>query len=172
MLIAISSEPMGLGIRLHVRHENGVLSLQCRKQPGCHQWHHVCKIAWENISVLSMCFLSCLWFNLNTQGFVYLNIVKYNQLRLHRNMRVLTKFNACISGIQWFYIQTCPGFLPVLKQIVYLCDEGEQKLSTRVRTNNFSYFALPLPKQHLYQIRVLLLQWSCSCHLKNSFFKI
>ena len=25
--------------------------------------------------------------------------------------------------------------------------------------HNFSYFELPLPKQHLYQIRVILLQW-------------
>ena len=39
--------------------------------------------------------------------------------------------------------------------------------------HNFSYFGLPLPKQHLYQIRVILLQWFWrSCHLKNSFFKI
>ena len=38
--------------------------------------------------------------------------------------------------------------------------------------HNFSYFELPLPKQLLYQIRVTLLQWFRSCHLKKSFFKI
>ena len=36
----------------------------------------------------------------------------------------------------------------------------------------FSYFDLPLPKQLLYQIRVLLLEWFRSCHLKKTFFKI
>ena len=40
----------------------------------------------------------------------------------------------------------------------------------------FSYFELPLPKplpkQFLYQIRVILLEWFRSCHLKKSFFKI
>ena len=37
--------------------------------------------------------------------------------------------------------------------------------------HNFSYFELPLSKQLLYQIRVILLQWFPSCHLKMSFFK-
>ena len=38
--------------------------------------------------------------------------------------------------------------------------------------HNYSYFELPLPKQLLYQIIILLLQWFQSCHLKKSFFKI
>ena len=37
--------------------------------------------------------------------------------------------------------------------------------------HNFSYFELPLPKQHLNQIRIILLQWfRRNCHLKKSFF--
>ena len=38
--------------------------------------------------------------------------------------------------------------------------------------HKYSYFELPSPKQLLYQIRVILLQWFQSCHLKKSFFKI
>ena len=38
---------------------------------------------------------------------------------------------------------------------------------------NCSYFELSLPKQHLYKIRVILLQWFRErCHLQKSFFKI
>ena len=37
--------------------------------------------------------------------------------------------------------------------------------------HNFSYFELSLPKQHLYKIRVMLLQWFWRrCHLKIPFF--
>ena len=37
--------------------------------------------------------------------------------------------------------------------------------------HNFSFFELSLPKQHLYKIRVILLQWFWrSWHLKKSFF--
>ena len=40
-----------------------------------------------------------------------------------------------------------------------------------VHHHNFSYFELPLPKQHLYQIRVILLDWFWrSCHLKKILF--
>ena len=49
------------------------------------------------------------------------------------------------------------------------------KLSVAMATkprDYFSYFKLPLPKQLLYQIRVILLEWFRSCHLKKSFFKI
>ena len=53
-------------------------------------------------------------FNLSTQGFVYLEIVKY-QLGLLRNEQVLMKCNECISAVQLFSIQTCPGFLPISK---------------------------------------------------------
>ena len=60
------------------------------------------------LSVLSIFFLSFYDFNLNTQGFVYFECVKY-QLSLHRNVHVFAKCNVCI---QLFYIQTCPGFLP------------------------------------------------------------
>ena len=38
--------------------------------------------------------------------------------------------------------------------------------------HNFSYFELSLPKQHLYKIRVILLQWFWrSCHLKKVLLK-
>ena len=52
------------------------------------------------------------------QGFVYLESVNY-QLGLHRNVRVLAKCNVCISAIQMFYIQTCPGLKS--SQPCYLC---------------------------------------------------
>ena len=51
---------------------------------------------------------------MNTQGFVYLEFVKY-QLGRHRNVQVFVKCNVCISAIQLFYIRTCPGFLPISK---------------------------------------------------------
>ena len=38
--------------------------------------------------------------------------------------------------------------------------------------HNFSYFELALPRQNLYKIRVILLQWFWRrCHLKKSFLK-
>ena len=46
------------------------------------------------------------------------------------------------------------------------------KLSVAMATkprDYFSYFELPLPKQLLYQIKVILLEWFRSCHLKKSF---
>ena len=43
----------------------------------------------------------------------------------------------------------------------------------RDRSPQFQLIELPLPKQHLYQIRVILLQWFWrSCHLKIPFLKI
>ena len=36
---------------------------------------------------------------------------------------------------------------------------------------NFSYFELSLAKQHLNQIRIILLQWFWSCHLIIPFLK-
>ena len=66
------------------------------------------------LSVLSIFFFLLYDFNLNTQGFVYLKIVKY-QLILHRNVQVFAKCNVCISAIHLFYIQTCPGFLSLSK---------------------------------------------------------
>ena len=47
------------------------------------------------------------------------------------------------------------------------CCHGNQEAGRQT----FSYFEVPLAKQHLYQIRPLLLQWFwTSCHLKNFFF--
>ena len=66
------------------------------------------------LSVLSI-FLSLVYdCNLNTQRFVYLEFVKY-QLGFHRNVQVFAKCNVYIYAIQLFYIQTCPGFLPISK---------------------------------------------------------
>ena len=71
------------------------------------------------LSVLSIfiylfIYLFIFMFNLNTQGLVYIEFVKY-RLGLHRNVQVFAKNNVCISAIQLLYIQTCPGFLPVSK---------------------------------------------------------
>ena len=57
-------------------------------------------------------FLSFYDLNLNTQGFVYLEFVMY-QLGLHRNVQVFAKCNVCISAIQLFSVETCPGFFPL-----------------------------------------------------------
>ena len=65
-------------------------------------------------------------FILNTQGFLYLECVKY-QLGLQRNVQVFAKCNVCISAIQLFYIQTCPGFRHISKLIVYLSDARVSK---------------------------------------------
>ena len=46
-------------------------------------------------------------------------------------------------------------------------------MATKPEANhhNFSYFELSLPKQQLYKIRKLLLQWFWRrCHLKHFFF--
>ena len=80
------------------------------------------------LSVLSMFFLLLLLlllydFNLNTQGFVYLEFVKY-QRGIHRNVQVFAKCNVCISAIHLLYIKTCPIFLPTSKLIVYISDVG------------------------------------------------
>ena len=67
-------------LKTDVQQENGVLSLKCGKQPGCYLWRHVCIRAYENkhsVFCLSMCFFLCYDFKLNTQGFVYLEFVKY-----------------------------------------------------------------------------------------------
>ena len=57
------------------------------------------------LSVLNI-FISVFYeFNLKTQGFV----------SHHRNVQVFAKCNVCISAIQLFYIQRCPGFLPTSK---------------------------------------------------------
>ena len=66
------------------------------------------------LSVLSICYFLVYFydFNLNTQGFVHLELVKY-QLGIHRNVHVFATCNVCIFAIQLFYIQTCPGYLPV-----------------------------------------------------------
>ena len=60
-------------------------------------------------------------FYLNTQGFVYLEFVKY-QLGHHRNVQVFAKCNVFMSAIKLFYIQICPGFLPISTYIVHLSD--------------------------------------------------
>ena len=73
--------------------------------------HEKRNILFSVLSILSFFFYD---FNLNTQGFVCSEIVKY-QLNIHRNVRVLTKCNVYIPAIQLFYIQTCPGFLPISK---------------------------------------------------------
>ena len=52
--------------------------------------------------------------NLNAQGFVYLEFVKY-QVDLHRNVQFFAEYNVCISALQLFYKQTCLGFLPISK---------------------------------------------------------
>ena len=78
------------------------------------------------LSVLSIFFLSFYDFHLNTQGFVYLEIVKY-QLGLRRNVQVFTKCNVCISAIQLFYTGTHQGFLPISKKIVYISDARVSK---------------------------------------------
>ena len=41
-------------------------------------------------------------FNLNTQGFVYLDLVEY-QVELNRNVQVFANCNICISGIHTDY---------------------------------------------------------------------
>ena len=69
----------------------------------------------SGLSIFSFFFYD---FNLNTQGFVYLEIVKY-QLGLHRNVQVFVKCNVCISAIQLFYIQTFPGFFPISKSYIF-----------------------------------------------------
>ena len=53
-------------------------------------------------------------FNWNTQDFLCLEFVKY-QLGLHRNVLVFAKCNVNISVTQLFYLQTCPGLLPISK---------------------------------------------------------
>ena len=52
--------------------------------------------------------------NLNTQGFVYSEFVKY-QLGLHRNVQGFAKCKVYLSAIHLFYIQIYPGFLPISK---------------------------------------------------------
>ena len=67
------------------------------------------------LSVLSIFFfLSFYDFNQNTQGFVNSEFVKF-QLGLHTNVQGFAKCNVCISAIHLFYIQICPGFLPISK---------------------------------------------------------
>ena len=80
-------------LKIHARQENGVLSHKCGIQPDCHEGRHVCIIAGLKINILlSVLIFFFLFydFDLNAQGFVYLEIVKY-QLGLHRKVRVLVK---------------------------------------------------------------------------------
>ena len=55
------------------------------------------------LSILSIFFLFFIIFVLDTQGFVYLEFVKY-KLGLHRNMQVFANCNVCIAAIHVFYI--------------------------------------------------------------------
>ena len=76
----------------------------CRKQPQCYFWFHSCAHAHVKLnSLISVCsiFLSLLELNLNNQGFIYLECVKY---QLHRNMPAFTKCNLCVSAIHIFFI--------------------------------------------------------------------
>ena len=99
-------------LKIDVRQENGVISLKCEKQNNqCVTNDITFAYEHEKINNLLPVFYDL---SLNTEGFVYLEFVKY-QLGLHRNMQAFAKCNICISAIQLFYIQTCPGFLPIEK---------------------------------------------------------
>ena len=66
------------------------------------------------VFVLNIIFFLFYDVNLNTQDFLYLEIVKY-QLGLRRNMSVFSKCNVCIAAVQLFYLQVCPNCLPISK---------------------------------------------------------
>ena len=76
-------------LKIHVRQENGVLSLKCGKQHFAFCFEHFVFLFYD--------------FNLNIHGFVYLEIVKY-QMGLHTIVQVLAKCNVYISAIQLFYL--------------------------------------------------------------------
>ena len=78
------------------------------------------------LSVLSIWFVLFYDFNMNTKGCVHWEFVKY-QRDLHWNVQIFAKWKVCISAIQIFYIQTCPGFLPISKWIVYLSEARVNK---------------------------------------------
>ena len=101
-------------LKIGVRQENGVLSLKGGKQPrGVSNnvlfayVHEKLDILLSDFSILSSFFFNN--FNLNTQGFVYLELVQY-QLGLQGNVQVFAKCNLCISAIQLFYIQKIQAF--------------------------------------------------------------
>ena len=77
-------------------------------------------------------------FNLNRQGFVYLEFVKY-QLGLHRNVHVFVKCNVCISAVQLFDIQTCPGF-PITKTRLLKYTENFTTKKGKISDKNLIFF--------------------------------
>ena len=46
---------------------------------------------------------------------------------LHRNVQIFAICNVCISAMLLFCTQTCPGFIPISKQIVYFSDARVSK---------------------------------------------
>ena len=98
-----------------VRQENGVLSLKGGKQPRGFSNNVLFAYVHEKLDILLSDFriLSSFFydFNLNTQGFVYLEFVQY-QPGLQGNVQVFAKCNLCISAIQLFFYTEYSGFLP------------------------------------------------------------
>ena len=87
----------------NARQENRVLTLNAENSRSV---THVFMFAYANEKILLSVLIISLFlyhdFNLNTQGYVYLELVNY-QLGLHRNLQVFVKCNVCISTIVVLY---------------------------------------------------------------------
>ena len=98
-------------LKIDVRQVNGILSLKCRKQyrdvTNDVMFAYVRTKTNILLSALSIFFLSffIILINLNTQGFVYLEFVKY-QLGLHRNVQVFAQcMHICYTVVFVIHVQ-------------------------------------------------------------------
>ena len=94
----------------------------------------------------------------------------YQTDKLGRQSSNYHKFQIWFTSIQWLWRKCNVTIFPLKAYGSFLLPWQPNQGADH---HNLSYFRLPLIKQHLYQIRVILLQWFWrSYHLKNSFFKI
>ena len=95
-------------LKIDVRQENGYSYLNAENNQGVTNYVMIAYIvcAWAN-KHSAFCGVHFFFlfddFNLNTQGFIYLEFVKY-QMGHPRNAQGFAKCNVCIAAIQLFYI--------------------------------------------------------------------
>ena len=100
-------------LKIHARKENRYSLLNAEKTGVSHMTSCLYMRMKKKINILLSVFSIVSFFfydfNLNTQGFVYLEFVKY-QLGLHRNVQGFAKCSVCISANSCFIYRHVQAF--------------------------------------------------------------